>query len=366
MQIKDWPWKPHPDYRRLLRALRRCGNPDVVPFLELYADPEVIAAAVGGPIISRDAERMDREALERALDQKILFWHHLGYDAFLQWPIIDLPDLRRLQSEDTAALAQGSRRWVDEKAGIITTWEDFERYPWPRPEDADLYPLEYAARHVPEGMAIIASVSGFVEPVMWLMGYEAFALAIYDQPDLVEAMFGRIAEIFVPVARALAQMDRVIALWMGDDMGFKTGTLIAPDHLRRFALPRQKQIVQVAHGQGLPFLLHSCGKIEAVMDDLIDDVGIDARHSFEDVIEPVESFVARHGDRIAVVGGVDVDLLGRGTEEQVRARTRQILEACAPSRGYVLGTGNSVANYVPLRNFLAMVDEGWRYNTRRA
>ena len=72
--------------------------------------------------------------------------------------------------------------------------------------------------------------------------------------------------------------------------------------------------------------------------------------------------MSRYGDRIAVIGGVDVDLLTCGTEEQVRARTREILQACAPSKGYVLGSGNSIANYIPPRNFLAMVDEGWRYN----
>jgi uroporphyrinogen decarboxylase len=43
-------------------------------------------------------------------------------------------------------------------------------------------------------------------------------------------------------------------------------------------------------------------------------------------------------------------------------RTRQILEACALGGGYVLGTSNSVANYIPLRNYLAMVDEGQRWN----
>lgn len=168
----------------------------------------------------------------------------------------------------------------------------------------------------------------------------------------------------MPLVRTLVQMDRVIALWMSDDMGFKTGTMIAPDHLRKFVLPIQKQIAHVAHEEGILFLLHSCGNVEAVMDDLIDDVGIDAKHSFEDVIEPVESFTARYDDRIAVIGGVDVDLLVRGTEDQVRARTREILEACAPSGSYVLGSGNSIANYIPVGNFLAMVDEGWRYNTQ--
>jgi len=365
MKIENWPWQPNPDYIRLLRALRRQGDPGHVPFLELFADWEIIAALLDEPLVPSDAQKVDRGALEKGLDQKIRFWHRLGYDAFWQGAILELPQTR-LEADDTASLPRDKRRWVDEQAGVITDWADFERYPWPSASDADLYPMEYVARHLPEGMAVIASTGGILEPVMWLMGYQTFALAIYDQPGLIEAMFAKIAEIYVPHAHALTQMDRVMALWMGDDMGFKTGTMIAPDHLRQFVFPIQKQIAAVAHEQGMPFLLHACGNLEAVMDDLIDDVGIDARHSFEDAIEPVESFADRYGDRIAVIGGVDVDILGRGTEEQVRARTREVLAACAPGQGYVLGSGNSIANYIPLRSFLAMVDEGWRYNLENA
>ena len=57
------------------------------------------------------------------------------------------------------------------------------------------------------------------------------------------------------------------------------------------------------------------------MPDLIEDVRIDAKHSFEDVIVPVEQFKQRWGTRVAVLGGVDVDLLSRGTEDDVRRRT---------------------------------------------
>ena len=363
MKIYNWPWQPNPDYTHLLKALWRQGDPGHVPFLELFADPEMVAAVLDESPVQGGAQRKDRGALERSLDQKIRFWYELGYDAFWQGAILELPQTR-LESDDTASLPRDKRLWVDEEAGIITSWLDFERYPWPCALDADLYPMEYAARHLPEGMAVVAAISGVLEPVMWLMGYQTFALALYDQPDLIEAMFAKIAEILVPLARTLVQMDRVVALWMGDDMGFKTGTMIAPRHMRRFVFPIQKQIASTAHEQSLPFLLHSCGNLEAVMDDLIGDVGIDARHSFEDVIESVESFSARYSDRIAVIGGVDVDILGRGTEEQVRARTREILAACTPSRGYVLGSGNSIANYIPPWNFLAMVDEGWQYNTR--
>jgi uroporphyrinogen decarboxylase len=358
-----FPWKPQPDYRRLLKTLRCQGDPRHVPFLELFADQEIIAAVTGGPVISKQAQMSDRRAQEAALDQKVRFWHQLGYDALWMGAILPLPETHRLQTSDTAVLSRGERTWVDENAGIITSWLDFETYPWPRAADADFHPLEYTARILPEGMAMIGQISGALEPVCWLMGYRTLALDLYDDPDLVQAMFDRICEIYIPLARSIVQVDGVVALWMGDDMGFRSGTLISPTHLRRYVFPIQKEIASIAHEQGLPFLLHSCGNLEAVMEDLIEEVGIDARHSFEDAIQPVERFTARYGQRIAVIGGVDMDLLARGSQEQVRARTRQILEACAPSGAYILGSGNSVANYVQPQNFLAMLDEGWRYNS---
>jgi uroporphyrinogen decarboxylase len=359
----SFPWKPQPDYHRLVDTLRRRGDPRRVPFLELFADPEIIAALAGGPVISKHAQISDHQAQEAALDQKVRFWHLLGYDALWMGAILPLPDTFQMRASDTADLSRGERTWVDENAGKITSWRDFDVYPWPSAADADLHPLEYTYRILPEGMAMIGLISGALEPVSWLMGYRSLALALYDEPDLVQAVFDRLREIYVPLARSIIQMDGVVALWMGDDMGFRSGTLISPTHLRRYVFPYQKEIASIAHEQGLPFILHSCGNMEAVMEDLIEDVGIDAKHSFEDAILPVECFATRYGQRISVIGGVDMDLLARGTQDQVRARTRQILEACAPGGSYILGSGNSIANYVLPENFLAMLDEGWRYNS---
>jgi uroporphyrinogen decarboxylase len=96
------------------------------------------------------------------------------------------------------------------------------------------------------------------------------------------------------------------------------------------------------------------------MEDLLDDVRIDGKHSFEDAIQGVEDAKKFYGNKIAVLGGLDVDFLCRATEEQVRRRTRVTIEACMPGGGWALGTGNSVANYIPLDNYLAMLDEGRR------
>jgi len=68
---------------------------------------------------------------------------------------------------------------------------------------------------------------------------------------------------------------------------------------------------------------------------------------------------------VSVIGGIDIDLLARGTEEQVRQRTREVLMTCAPGGGYILGSGNSIANYIPLKNYLAMLDEGKMFNSQQ-
>lgn len=56
-----------------------------------------------------------------------------------------------------------------------------------------------------------------------------------------------------------------------------------------------------------------------------------------------------------------MDFLCRASPEQVEAKTRNLLEECAPGGGYALGTGNTVANYIPVKNFLAMLKAGWRF-----
>ena len=91
---------------------------------------------------------------------------------------------------------------------------------------------------------------------------------------------------------------------------------------------------------------------------MIEDVKIDAIHSFEDTIENVTDTKREYGNRLAILGGIDVDFLCRNDSAAIRERVRAILDVCQPGGGYALGTGNTVANYIPLDNYLAMLDEG--------
>jgi uroporphyrinogen decarboxylase len=158
------------------------------------------------------------------------------------------------------------------------------------------------------------------------------------------------------------EFDRMRIIFASDDMGFKGGLLFAPDDMRDLVLEGHRQMAQMAHEADRLYLLHTCGKLTDIMEDLIDDVKIDGKHSFEDTIEDVRSVKATYGSRIALIGGIDVDFLCRADEEAVRERVRSTLEICHPGGGYCLGTGNSVANYIPLTNYLSMLDEGRLYS----
>jgi uroporphyrinogen decarboxylase len=137
--------------------------------------------------------------------------------------------------------------------------------------------------------------------------------------------------------------------------------LISPKDLREFILPGHKLLAKMAHEAGCPYIIHSCGKLDRILEDLIENVGIDGKHSFEDTIVDVCEAKARYGDRIALLGGIDVDFLCRASEEEIRQRVRHTLSCCLPGGGFCLGTGNTVANYIPVENYLIMLDEGRRF-----
>jgi uroporphyrinogen decarboxylase len=203
--------------------------------------------------------------------------------------------------------------------------------------------------------------SHYGELLSWLMGYETLCYALVDQRDLVEAIAKKVDEITIRQARRFLQFDRVKAVWGSDDMGFRTGLLLSPRDTRDLVLTGHTRIAALAHEAGRLYLLHSCGNLADIRGDLIDGVRIDGKHSWEDAIEPVTEGKATWGGRVALLGGIDVDFLCRSSEEQIRARVRRTAEICMPGGGWCLGTGNTPANYVPMQNFLAMIDEGRRF-----
>ena len=350
-----------PNWQGLVDCILRRGTPDRVYNIELFLDREVQEAIGLRYGLLGDLDRGDPFY---ELERNMRVQRFLGYD-FVRCGLddIDMP-LNRATVADTADLTrEGGRRYMDEHRGPITSWSEFENYPWPDMTQASTRSLDWCSENLPEGMCIIASggFAHFCEHVTWLMGYETLCYALYDQRDLVQAISERLLEMYRIALDKMLAYERVKIVWGSDDMGFRSATLISPDELRELVFPGHKLMAEMSHQAGRPYLLHVCGNLAEVMEDLIEDVGIDAKHSFEDTIEDVRDLKGVYGDRIALLGGIDLDFLCRADEGAIRARVRDTLDICMPGGGYCLGTGNSVANYIPVDNYLAMLDEGRRY-----
>lgn len=124
----------NPNIHRLLKVLFREGEPDRVPFYEHFVDNEVIEALTGKPVAKALAE--GGLGSEKYLDILVDFYSMLGYDYVPMEVSPKLPRTNILQTDDVAHLSRGKRVWQDENKGMIETVEDFERYPWPDPEEA--------------------------------------------------------------------------------------------------------------------------------------------------------------------------------------------------------------------------------------
>ena len=357
MSARTLKIKPEPDFGRLDKILRRQGTPDRVPFYELFSNIESdVLYVIGKAGESTDADLSDCERENYALKQHVTYMFSLGYD----YVNVGARNFGFPQKERPKAMTpQGERSYLTAASHTISNRKDFEEYPWPDMSRIDYSPLEKIPKSLPEGMKVISNgPGGVLENVMWLLGYEGISYLLYDDQPLVREMFEAVAIRIIEYFDTLASLDVVGALTLGDDMGFRTQTLLSPEAYREYVFPWYRRLVETVHRHGKPIILHACGNLNEVMEDII-DCGWDAKHSFEDAIEPVWETKQKYGDRIALLGGFDMDKISRMSEGEVRAHTRFLIEQCAPGGGWALGTGNSVANYVPAQNFLAMLEEGY-------
>ena len=296
------------------------------------------------------------------LDNQIAFWYHMGYDYVRVEISTPLPAVS-LVTKDTAEGNQDhNRAWQGLEEGPIRTWEDFEKYPWPEVTDESFYIHDYICSHLPDGMGFITCHAGGVyEHVSRLMGYTGMCMALFDNPGLVKAVADRLGEIIKKYNQGLLQFDKLSAVFQGEDFGFNTQTLISPDDIRKYFLPWHKIFVKQVHDAGRLYFLHSCGKVDDIMDDLIDDVKIDGKHSFQDNVMPIWEYKERWGERVALLGGVDVHKLSTYEPDELRKYVRRIIDDCSAGGRFAIGAGNSVTSYVPLENYLTMIDEIKKY-----
>ena len=248
------------------------------------------------------------------------------------------------------------RTYSINEGGIIKDRQSFDAYEWVNPEDFGAKELEVAAAAIAEGAKLVVhGPGGLLENTIRLVGYEDLCYMALDDPDLVEAITTHIGERLVRYYAMFVDHPAVGAIIANDDWGFNQQTMLPPDQMRRWVFPWHKRIVDLAHVHGKPVILHSCGNAEKILDDIITGIGFDAKHSFEDKIQPIEEAYEECVGRIALLGGIDLDFVCRAEPDAIHRRAKAMIERTEGRGGWALGTGNSVPDYVPWDNYFALV-----------
>ena len=324
-----------PDFSQMLKVLRN-EAPDRPVLFELYMNMPLYEMVNGRKLPADDQLTRARFIIEA--------FRGMGYD----YATLYTSAFRF--THDPHALETHS---LNEGEGLVDE-AGFERFVWPEPEHFDSSHLEKVAKDLQDGMKLcVMGPGGILEILIALTGYDNLCLMLFDTPELVSRIVDEVGKRLLRYYEIALQHDTVGFISSNDDWGFNTQTFLSPPMLRQLIFPWHQKIVDAAHKAGRPVFLHSCGNLAHVMDDII-TMGYDAKHSFEDKIQPIEEAYEAWHSRIALLGGLDMDFMCQRSAQEVYDRTMKMLERTAGRGGWAVGTGNSVPEYLPPRNLFAM------------
>jgi uroporphyrinogen decarboxylase len=343
-----------PDYSNIVDAARN-KTPDRLPLYEHMVSPVVLTSLTGKDVSALlSGDENDKEEGFRTAAEYLA---GLGYDVFPYEGCM-------------VELIQGGNGLMGRTGPLVRSRRDIEEFPW------DEIPIKYferfdpsfraLSRTLPPGMKAIAGVgNGIFEVVQDFVPLTDLAYLEVDDPEAFELLWVRVGDLLLRVwGEFLQKHDDYFCLYrFGDDLGFKSSLLIKPETVRKHILPQYRRIIELIHTTGKPFILHCCGAIFEIMDDLIEVCDIDAKHSNEDAIASFDLWVREYGNRIGLFGGVDMNVLCTEDEGGIRLYVRELLERTAGTPGIAVGSGNQIADYVPPEGFLAMVEEINRFRS---
>lgn len=368
---------PGPDFQRLRTALLCQGEPDRVPLVEAGIDASVKQHFLGRRIAGfADEIQFWAQAgydfipveagMRLIIDAAI---HHEGagrFDGETPAPVRAAQEFARTRLRAADLVTHGDngspdRYWAPEKVGIIENFDDLAAFPWPAPQDMDYSLFERAGTELPEGMRVIAYTAALFSSAFLMMGMENFFVSLGSDDRLVGRLFERLADFQLAVLDRVLSYPSLGAVWINDDMGHHSSLLVSPRHLRRFVFPYYREVARRVHGRGLPLMLHSDGCIYKILEELA-DLGFDAFHPIEPEAMDIRRVRQLVGPKKCLIGNVSLSrTLTVGTPADVEQDVRRLMEEIAPGGGYCVGSANSIPDYVPYENYLALRNASLQY-----
>ncbi len=248
--------------------------------------------------------------------------------------------------------------------------DDLEHYPWPDPHAASRTEglREEAERLATTGYAIIGIPSSLnmFERAMFLRGYEQILVDLALDKPFVHALFKRLLEFNLIVYEEFirAAMPHLDAIRTADDLGGTSAPMISPRMYREMLKPYHREwFSHIKRLTSASIIFHSDGALFPLLPDLV-EAGIDALNPVQVFAKGMDTKRLKHefGDELSFWGGVDsINILPRGSRQDVELEVRQRIEELGPGGGFVLAGIHNLQPDVPPENVMAMVEAAHRF-----
>jgi uroporphyrinogen decarboxylase len=221
-------------------------------------------------------------------------------------------------------------------------------------DDWDFTPADTLLRQLGRDRCVMG-VADVEIGATWDWG-EHFLVGLIKAPALIHRYLD--ARLRVALLLLEAMLERGIdGVHGGTDWASKKGPFFSPKHFRQFVFPRLKQITDLCHRYGVPYIKHTDGNVNSLLDDMI-AAGVDAFHAIEPGAGMDLARLKRdYGQQLTLIGNVDcATVLVNGPAEAVREQTEWVIRTAAPGGGFLLSTSNSVHPGVKPEYYLAMLE----------
>ena len=244
--------------------------------------------------------------------------------------------------------------------GTINNFEEYEQFPLPDPDHPLRENFFKAAMQIEEEnkskVCCTPGITGMMEMTWEGFGLQNFSRLLASRKK-AKKVFDDRGRFSVEMVKRLIEWGATGPMLVFDDYGYKKGLFMSPRNYREFVIPWLNRICKTAHKGGLKVILHSCGDIYQIFEEII-SAGVDAINPIEPTTANPEYNILelneKYGDKITFVGNVSPQDLSDKEPAIIRDYTKKLIKNIAPGGGFILSSGHSINPSVKLNNFLAM------------
>ena len=214
----------------------------------------------------------------------------------------------------------------------LKDWADFAKLKIPDIE------AEFRWSSLPERLAQtdktkfwIAGGVSLYERIHFIRGLENTWTDIYLEPENLQMLIDILVDMNLKAIKRYASLGADGYMFC-DDWGLQNKLMISPDKWREFWKPAYAKVYNAAHDAGMLALLHSCGYILEIFDDLI-EVGLDVAQLDQQLNMGLDALSAYKG-RITFWCPVDIQaVMPHATMEEIRSYCHKMFEKLATPQG---------------------------------